>query len=63
MTAWTQQDETELQAILARGSHYPDRKLFMPSADDETRYYELIERKSDYLWTMHKRQYEGDWNT
>jgi len=50
MTPWTEEDEAALQAIIDRGHIIPGRSAFLPLEEDATRYGELIERKSQYLW-------------
>lgn len=56
---WTEEDQEELSKLLARGKWYPDSNLFMPADDDATRYYELIDRKCEFLWEQHKQEQRG----
>lgn len=60
---WGEEEEAELQGILARGRHYPTTNLFLPLDEDAERYGELIEKKCNFLWAEYRGQHEGDWNS
>lgn len=50
----TEQEKSELQAILDRGCRYPISGLFMPLQEDTTRYFELMEKHAESLYAEYQ---------
>ena len=52
----TKEEAEELQAIFDRGKRYPTSNLFMPLEEDETRYYELMEKHAEAMYEAYRKR-------